>query len=381
MKICLLGPCSPKTVLDLLDPDDAQSTGENSGYGGALIGELARGLVAAGHEVTVVTLDQRESLYRGQGFSIHSVALHRRPREFLADQYAQERVRLADVVRNVNPDVVHAHWTYEYELAAQQAGGRHFTTAHDAPWAIVFASPDGYRIGRLAVALNARRGIRHLSCGSERLAGAWRQGMLYRREIAVLPVPVPRAAVPDARVPSPIPTVLDVSSSARHKNVTGLLKAFRHVRSAVPEARLRLVGPGLSEYDPPAEWARRQGLAQAVTFLGELPPDRVRLEYGKAWVMAHASVEEGFGLSVAEALLAGLPVVAGPRVGPFPGVLRGGAGAVTDTRQPGVFAEDISRLLVDGVPRVPAGVLGQIRRDLETRTVVDRYLQWYDAWS
>lgn len=378
MRVCLVGPTSPAVVSDLLDPAEALRAPEEP-ISGVLLAELARGFVAEGHDTQIISLGSCNAEFSGPGFHLRTVT-QRRPRQYLRDLYSVERRRLAAAVADSEPDVVHAHWAYEYELAAQ-GWGDHFTTAHDSPWEITRNSPDLYRMGRLVVALRARRGIHRLSCVSERLASSWRRGMRYRENIEVIPNPVRIDVIPKHRTPADRPTVLEVSSDAPHKNVRGLLTAFNAVREVLPDCRLTLIGPGLEQGERMHAWARARGLDRGVAFRGELPSPALRREYERAWVFAHAAQVESFGLTVAEALVAGLPVVIGPKVGPFPSMLSEDCGRVADTSQPAAFARALVHFLADGPHHVSADSRARFGAEFGARSVAKRYLSWYElSW-
>jgi glycosyltransferase involved in cell wall biosynthesis len=96
------------------------------------------------------------------------------------------------------------------------------------------------------------------------------------------------------------------------KGMATLLQAFALIRAARPTTSLRLIG---GAPDPALErrWRRLAddlGLAAAVSF--EPPADRrsVAAAMARAGVFVHASRRETFGVVIAEALAAGLPVVA-----------------------------------------------------------------------
>jgi glycosyltransferase involved in cell wall biosynthesis len=65
-------------------------------------------------------------------------------------------------------------------------------------------------------------------------------------------------------------------------------------------------------------------------------------------VYAHASLEETFGNGIAEAMVAGMPIVAGAESGGVPWVLGNGVcGRLTDVTDPGDLADGIVDLLSD----------------------------------
>lgn len=103
----------------------------------------------------------------------------------------------------------------------------------------------------------------------------------------------------------PDPTVLFVGTWRGRKRGAELATIFaERVRARVPGARLRMV-----TQDAPA------ALPDGVAVLGRLDDDALAEEYRRAWVFCLPSSYEGFGIPYAEAMTAGLPVVATPNHG------------------------------------------------------------------
>ena len=103
------------------------------------------------------------------------------------------------------------------------------------------------------------------------------------------------------------------------------------------------------------------GLADRIVLTGfQSPPDPY---YGLMDVFALASAEEAFGLVIAEAMRAGLPVVA-TRAGGIPDVVvEGETGLLVPSYEPETFAAALRQLLTDPVQRRVMGDAGRRRAD------------------
>lgn len=161
------------------------------------------------------------------------------------------------------------------------------------------------------------------------------------------------------------PTVLFVGTWGGRKRGAELAAAFaRDVRAKLPDAQLRMV-----TQDAPDE------LPDGVVALGRLTDDELADEYRRAWVFCLPSSYEGFGIPYAEAMAAGLPVVATPNVG---------ARFVTDDARYGVLpplkavGEVLLDVLRDDLWRDELGE-ASLRRsaDFALDRVVDRYERLY----
>jgi glycosyltransferase involved in cell wall biosynthesis len=146
--------------------------------------------------------------------------------------------------------------------------------------------------------------------------------------IHVVPVLVPDAIRPPGlETTRDAATILSVGTTARYKNIPVLLHAL-----ACPDlsgARLVRVGTALSR----AHWqlADRLGVQDRIEErVAVSEEDLIRL-YQTATVLAQPSLTEGFGMPVAEAMAAGLPVVVSDG-GSLPEVA-GPAGRIVPFRQ------------------------------------------------
>ncbi len=382
MHIALVGWCSPRDLVGLLHPDDASVASRIVGHQAAsAVSELAKGLVEAGHRVTFVTTDPSPEVdsidLHGPEFHLAIRPARPRPRHHLPDLYAIERRAMVDVLRDTKPEIVHAHWTYEFELAAQDSGLQHVTTARDAPWTILRHVPDAYRLARLGVAWRARPGIRNLVVASPYMLDAWRRQMLYSRMITIIPNMAPELPAVE-RVKSGIPTAICVADPSPRKNIEGLVRSFRKVRREIPEARLRLVGQGLGELDPLAGRLAAAGVTEGIDFLGPLRREKLAVEVAAAWCLVHPSLEESFGNTLVEAMMLGTPVIGGRDSGAVPWVLaEGAAGTLVDVRSPRALSDAILAHLERAPRSVPEVAHELLQSRYSREAVVDAHLRMY----
>jgi glycosyltransferase involved in cell wall biosynthesis len=143
----------------------------------------------------------------------------------------------------------------------------------------------------------------------------------------VIPNPVRLARFPAAGEPAlREPAILALGRVAVRKGVEDVVALARVLAEREPEARLRIVGgPGLwSDY-------RRllEDLPGNAEYLQRIPPDEIPAELARTSVLLQPSRYEPFALTVAEALAAGVPVVATTEVGAVEAVDRRVAAAVT----------------------------------------------------
>lgn len=122
------------------------------------------------------------------------------------------------------------------------------------------------------------------------------------------------------------------------KNVVLLVEAFRRIRRRMPRVRLRLVG------QPPARALLRR-LPPETEVVGELESVHELVRANALFVMP--SLQEGFGVAVAEALASGVPAVVTPCGGPEEMIRESGGGRVLEGFSVDELTETVIELLAD----------------------------------
>jgi glycosyltransferase involved in cell wall biosynthesis len=146
------------------------------------------------------------------------------------------------------------------------------------------------------------------------------------------PVEVDRFAGEHAAIGEP-PTVLVLGRIAVRKGVEDVIAVAKLLLERGVPVRIRLVGgPSLwSDYTKLLE-----DLPENAEYVGEMAASAMPAELARADVLLQASKYEPFGLTVAEALAAGVPVVGTSQVGALEGVSETVAAEVTPGDVPGL---------------------------------------------
>lgn len=160
------------------------------------------------------------------------------------------------------------------------------------------------------------------------------------------------------------------------KNVDLLVDALAQVKA--PGARLLIVGDGPYRHDL-VKHIERANVGDRVTFTGYLGPEDVRSAYQASEALFFASTSETQGLVVAEAMAAGLPVVAVDDLAIADAVTEGVNGFLVPER-PEALADAVDRLLCDpSMQRAMAAASLERAHDLSIDRQAEKLVGVYEA--
>ncbi len=268
------------------------------------------------HAVTCSTALTEPRLVEHNGVIYHY--LPSRGRLETLTLYAADRRKVHRVLRDIDPDLVHAQDAHKYGYICLQAGyplvmslhgiakeeRKHFNTIRDKLRATMMS---------LLVERHCLRNAPYLIQPTrypEQCLGQWITGKAY--DIAN-PVATKFFDLDSIEEEG---RLLFVGSVIPRKRPLDLVKALSRVRDQVPYVTLRIAGrTSDQEYlGTIREWIESHDLEPNVRILGSVTEDQLLGEYQRCVLLALPSVEETSPIVIAEAMAVGKPVVA-TRVG------------------------------------------------------------------
>ncbi len=396
MKIGIAGPISTESIRALLSENSHELP---RGIAGApFLATLIAGLISAGHQVSAFTLAQelapgQKSPVVGTGdkFKIYYGPYRKRSIRFnstspgrIVDLFRLERRAIKQAIVLDKPDVIHAHWSYEYALAALASGVPALVTCHDSPLRVLRYMPNLYRFGRLLMALRVFRRATCLTAVSPYLRSEI--GRFAKADISVIPNPAPFSnhvtLDPDLKMEKfANPLVVMINNGwDKRKNVEAALKAFPLFCESFPGATLQLFGQGYQVEGPAENWAKQNHLDRNVVFHGVSSHEEIMRTLEDASLLLHTSREETFGLVLIEAMTAGVPVIGGADSGGVPWVVDyGKAGVLVDVESPKDIANGMKQLLQskERYSKMRRHAFEYVQNNFSADRVIEKYIDCY----
>jgi glycosyltransferase involved in cell wall biosynthesis len=219
---------------------------------------------------------------------------------------------LARVARSIDPDLVHAHYLPEYGWMAAREGLRPLVCS---AWGSDVLAVRGINRPRSRIALRGASLVfadsAHLARETRTLAGDGIPVEVVRWGLdleAFAPGDRTEARV-SLGLPLDGPLVVSVRGLKQVYNPELLLEAFARVRAGWPNARLLFKHPQTETPPSIAATIERLGMTDAITVLGNIPPERLPDVYRAADVVVSLASSDSSPRSVWEALACARPVV------------------------------------------------------------------------
>lgn len=218
-------------------------------------------------------------------------------------------VTVGEKIKNI--DLITAQDPFEYGFAALKLGRKLGAPVELQVHTDIGSPYFAKNLKNKARMVNIKRRFAHAAgvrVVSERVAHAVEKLGVPKGRIAVLPVFVDaKKFIEVSHTPSEKEKIILMAGRLeKEKEYPSALKAFARVHAHISDARLYIAGDGALKA-PLVARARVLGIADAVVFLGAVKEMTPHL--AQAVVFLHTSQYEGFGAVLAEAALAGVPIV------------------------------------------------------------------------
>lgn len=204
---------------------------------------------------------------------------------------------------------------------------------------------------------------------------SWLRGLVPGHRVETIPNAVPEAVVAPSTCEQPLVVAAGRLDVVKRYDV--LVRAFALVADELPEWTLRIYGDG-ERRDALRALVARLDLHDRVLLMGRVAP--LEVEWVKGSVAASSSTHESFGMTIVEAMRAGLPVVSTDApVGPREIVSDGENGYLVPVGDVEALADRLRVLMRDTALRQRMGAAAEASSHrFLTPAVVDRYEALFD---
>lgn len=235
--------------------------------------------------------------------------------------YITKLPRLKKVIREFNPDIVHAHYVASYGILGALSGFHPFFIS---VWGIdIFLFPRVSFLHRAVVKFALKKVDKIFSTSN---VMAKETNRYVEKEISVVPFGIDTEIFsPDAeKIQNDEITIGLVKALERKYGIDKLIEVFGLLKKRNPELNLKLmlVGGG-SLAEKFRQKVQSMGLANNTIFTGNISHSKVSDYHRKLDIAVYLSTVESFGVSVLESLSCGVPVVVSD-VGGLPEIVEDG---------------------------------------------------------
>jgi glycosyltransferase involved in cell wall biosynthesis len=393
MHIGIAGPIATESIARFIDNDCSQLP---VGYSGApLLGTLIGELLSRGHQVSAYTtsadlpLDLAQPVVAaGKQFKIfycpqrkHSLRMNGRHCGRIVDFFGLERRYLEQAIRMDAPDVVHAHWAYEFALAAMASDLPYLVTAHDDPREVLKLYKNVYRFGRYLMARRVLRRATAISAVSPDLKRRLQPHTTSSIDVISNPLAEKFSNFEFSKrhitEKNKLKIVSVVNGWGYLKNVESALTAFALVRQKVVGVTYHLYGSDFQPGGPAQLWAITNKLDTDVFFHGKVQHEALIPALSDASLMIHPSRSESCPMGIAEAMALGVPVIGGEKSGGVPWMV-GDGGILVNINESLEIANAALKILSD-VELYRAYALAARNRidDFRSENIASKYEEKY----
>ncbi len=347
-KIGITGPVSIKGLSEYFDEPGEEIP---DFHGAMSVTHLIKGLIKLGYDVSVYALhtDIYDKVFSGEKLKIYIGKTRLRARYRMLDLFKEEAQQITQFILDDKPDIVNAHWSYEFALGTIRSNYPHLITFRDAAFEIFKHNPDIYRAFRFLLDRKVRNSGEHFNVNSyylqKKLSG-------FRKDMPIIPNPLNEeyiADLPKKHPKGPIKLLSILTGFSHRKNAKTAILAFQKLKQKLrTDITYTLFGSGFESEGDAFKWAEQNNLLDGLEFKGSINHSELMQEISKYDILFHPSLEESFGNTLIEGMSRGLPVLAGKDSGAVPWVLKHGEnGILVDVTSIEAIVDGLTSLIQD----------------------------------
>jgi glycosyltransferase involved in cell wall biosynthesis len=380
MKIGIAGPIEVSVLKDYLDINPSMSYAPK-GLGGTAINHLVKGFIQMGHTVSVYTLDpevNKTILIEGPNLKIY-IAKYRSNGSIRAlSFFSAEIFHIRKMILRDKPDIVSAHWGYEFALGTIFSGCRYVVTLRDDPLIILLFHKSFYRLSRLMINILVRILGKNFIANSPYLSQSIHVKKFIPNSVQFSNKYRGKELTGSESI---FKVVSIISGWDKRKNPIPLVKAIDLLHDKGISVSLDLYGPDFEFGGPFFKWCiKNLKYYNRISFHGKVDHQTIIQEMAKFHIMVHPALEESFGNTLIEAMAQGVPVIGGVNSGAVPWVLNYGKnGVLVDMRDENEISNAILKLIQDPIQygRLSSGGITYVAENFSVESVCNKYLQMF----
>ncbi|MBP6054920.1 MAG: glycosyltransferase family 4 protein [Cytophagaceae bacterium] len=368
------------------------------GYNGApWIGPMLAELVNQGHTVTVITTsiatdgEYSTKLFNCKNFTWivvasrkHSFRMNGLRLGRIVDFFFYEQKQMLDNIKVLNPDIIHAFWSYEFAGVAIKSKLPCLVTVHDNAHEVLRHFKNLYRFFRLLMSELYLSRVKYASTPSPYL---YNYVQSRCEKVEIIPNPVFISNKID-QIKLKINKRVEKFNSPKIimifngwdslKNGNNALVAFNLFLDNSPNATLHLYGNGTELYGNAYIHAKSLNIRN-VYFNGFASHEMIFQALNDSHLLLHPSLEESFGVVLIEAMSLGIPCIGGYNSGAVPWVINNEQ-LLVDVLNPNSISDKLLALFTSSDFYIESALLGymNVKDRFSVKNVVESYLSLYD---
>lgn len=381
MKIGILSPLSIKDLKKYLDTKESLPTGLEC----TIITQLIEYYLEQGHEVVIATVTYGMhpiKMYRGKNLTVFVGNYRKYGKIRAVTKFSSEIRQMANFFKENPCDVYHAHWEYEFALAALKVNkDKTLVTIHDWPYAVYEQMHDYYRKKRLQMGISVFQKATYFTCVSQYIAKLF-LGIYNDKENRIIGNCIKSNDIfTEIKTLNKNPVIITANNGFNElKNTQATIHAFSIVKDKIKDSELHMYGQDYEKDGKAYLWARKNGFLDGIVFHGYKKHDEFVKALRQADLLIHSSREESFGMSIVEAMINKVPVIAGKNSGGVPEILQNGKlGILVDVENINEISNEVINILNneacwDGYVN---NAYIQARNEYTSKSIGSQYLRYY----